>query len=158
MATLHKFKLLATQCTTAASPSRSPATAAAGSPVFRLRRRRTLRRLLSRRWIARGDPSNGKQTVDLEQEEEEEEEKKGLLASHTLRDLFISSPPGLAGGDRGGGDGGGGGRRRVLGLEEVMVVDRRGGGGGGGWRFGSGGLRFRLLRRSWRPVLLSIPE
>jgi len=34
--------------------------------------------------------------------------------------------------------------------------------GGGAWRgsrrFGSGGLRSLLLRRSWRPVLVAIPE
>jgi hypothetical protein len=32
------------------------------------------------------------------------------------------------------------------------------GGGAGGRRFGSGGLRSLLMRRSWRPVLVAIPE
>ena len=35
-------------------------------------------------------------------------------------------------------------------------------GGGSAWRgsrrFGSGGLRSLLMRRSWRPVLVAIPE
>ncbi|GFY84787.1 50S ribosomal protein-like protein [Actinidia rufa] len=47
MATLQKFKLLATQCAVAGSPTRSPTT----SPVIHLRRRKTLRMLLGRnRW------------------------------------------------------------------------------------------------------------
>ncbi|KAG6779160.1 hypothetical protein POTOM_015531 [Populus tomentosa] len=45
MATLHKFKLLATQCAVTATPTQSPTT----SPVFHIRRRRkTLRMLLSK--------------------------------------------------------------------------------------------------------------
>ncbi|XP_008797619.1 uncharacterized protein LOC103712776 [Phoenix dactylifera] len=169
MATLQKFKLLATQCATAArSPSRSPApaaAAAAASPAFRLRRRKTLRRLLGRSCgrtlLAPAKPAAAGETEDPG-------EKKGLL-SHTLRDLFVSSPPavgGEVGGEGGrvsGGDGGGrGGVARRFGFGGLAVgrfAGRlRGGGSGGGLRSGSGGLRYRLLRRAWRPVLVTIPE
>lgn len=71
--------------------------------------------------------------------------------SHTLKDLFVSSPP--------------------LGLEETHggeMEERLGlvGGGFDNWRAGPGspkpvwnGFRYRsLLRRAWRPVLTTIPE
>ncbi|XP_010922216.1 uncharacterized protein [Elaeis guineensis] len=169
MATLQKFKLLATQCATAArSPSRSPApaaAAAAASPAFRLRRRKTLRRLLgrssSRQLLGLAKPDSAGEAADPG-------EKKGLL-SRTLRDLFVSSPPavgGEAGGENGRGGGGDEGGRSGVGrrfgfggLGVGRFAGRRGsGGGGGGLRFGSGSLRYRLLRRAWRPILVTIPE
>lgn len=65
-----------------------------------------------------------------------------------LRDLMVASPPG---------------KRRVSddGGDTGVVVDSGGGGGGGvrgGMRPLTATLRQRLLRRSWRPVLLAIPE
>ncbi|XP_020596982.1 uncharacterized protein LOC110036795 [Phalaenopsis equestris] len=154
MAALQKFKLLATKCASARSPSRTPPSAAASAAAagFRLRRRKTLGMLLGRRKSFSGsDPSN-------------RSGKKG-----TLRDLFISSPPLTperceAGGGNGVGCGGeiggavrcdveaGGGWRRVS-LDLIT-----GGGRRRFMRFGSRGLRHRLLRRNWRPVLVTIPE
>ncbi|KAF3341855.1 hypothetical protein FCM35_KLT00493 [Carex littledalei] len=150
MAALQRFKLLATQCTAAPppSPSRSPA-----PPCFRLHRHnrrhhlrkkpKTLRRLISA-------PDPDPFPIDREEGGGEEEEKKGLLRdkdnSRTLRDLFVSSPKGKGGGDDDGGGSGGAVGRGILSV----------GGGGGGWRFV--GVRNRLLRRVWRPVLVAIPE
>lgn len=159
MAALQRFKLLATQCTAAAppSPSRSPA-----PPCFRLHRHRrhhlrkntkTLRRLIS---SPDPDPfpiatlDHDPDSDSYREEGGEEEEKKGLLRdnSRTLRDLFVSSPKGKGGGE----DGGGGGATVGRGISSVGGR----GGGGGGWRFV--GVRNRLLRRAWRPVLVAIPE
>ncbi|PKU61919.1 uncharacterized protein LOC110116587 [Dendrobium catenatum] len=155
MAALQKFKLLATQCATARSPSRAPSAAAAsggGSPGFRLRRRKTLRMLLGRRKsYSAVEPS------DLPG-------KRG-----TLRDLFVSSPPLTpdrceAGGRNEvecGGEVGGAMRceREVDGVWRRLGMDLLAGGGRRGFmRFGTRGLRHRLLRRTWRPVLVTIPE
>ncbi|MQM12472.1 hypothetical protein Taro_045392 [Colocasia esculenta] len=188
MATLQKFKLLATQCATAVgSPSRSPLPAtAAKSPSFHLRRRKTtLRRLLSRsssssfssstrRFLRRGESSAAAS---------DRAERKGLLSHTSLKDLFVSSPSqpdpsdagrrdvgGEAEGSRAGGgnEAGCGGCRspsaaggRRFGFEGIggaALAGRRTGGGFAA-RFGStAALRYRLLRRAWRPVLLTIPE
>uniref|UniRef100_A0ACD5VUK8 Uncharacterized protein n=1 Tax=Avena sativa TaxID=4498 RepID=A0ACD5VUK8_AVESA len=155
MSTLpQRFKLLATRCAAGApSPSRSPAPSYATSPGYRLRCRRgsgrhrggRLRRFLSRRVGGGPEPAVG-----------QEEDKKPLVGrgSRTLRDLFVASPEG-------------GRRRRGCGCEDDEEEDggigsgRAGmahGGGAGGRRFGSGGLRSLLMRRSWRPVLVAIPE
>ncbi|XP_062192113.1 uncharacterized protein LOC133895664 [Phragmites australis] len=175
MATLpQRFKLLATRCAAGApSPSRSPApsyAAGAASPGYRLRRRRgatasgrrrgRLRRFLCRR---RGgtEPLPGAR---------QEDDRKPLVGragggGRTLRDLFVASPE--AGRRRGGcgcdcdcddddteeEEGGEGGGRVGAGM-----ADPAGGAWRGSRRFGSGGLRNLLLRRSWRPVLGAIPE
>ncbi|KAF8701806.1 hypothetical protein HU200_033124 [Digitaria exilis] len=182
MATLpQRFKLLATRCAAGApSPSRSPApayAAGAASPGYRLRRRvrgagagtnrrrGRLRRFLCRRGGG-GPEAPAARPGD-------EDVRKPLFGGRpggggrTLRDLFVASPE--AGRRRGAcscdcGDGdeeeydeedGGGGRAGGGGADP-------GGGGGGAWRgsrrFGSGGLRSLLMRRSWRPVLVAIPE
>lgn len=147
MAALQRFKLLATQCTAAPppSPSRSPA-----PPCFRLHRHNRRHHLRKkpktlRRLISAPDPD----PFPIDNLDPEEGEKKGLLRdnSRTLRDLFVSSPKGRGGGDD---DDGGGGGAVGRGITSV------GGGGGGGWRFI--GVRNRLLRRVWRPVLVAIPE
>ncbi|KAJ3683434.1 hypothetical protein LUZ60_013661 [Juncus effusus] len=147
MAALQRFKLLATQCTAGPppSPSRSPA-----PPCFRLHKhRRNLIHKKSktralRHLISAPDPEPFPDP-DQEPDVDREEEKKGLLRdnSHTLRDLFVSSPKGK-GGDSGGVASAGG----VAGAGSGRSV--------GGWRLM--GLRNRLLRRAWRPVLVAIPE
>ncbi|KAL3527020.1 hypothetical protein ACH5RR_011676 [Cinchona calisaya] len=160
MATLQKFKLLATQCAVAGSPTRSPS----ASPVIHLRRRKTLRMLLSRGGSGRRRISRQEEgSPDRRGNERNSPEKaKELAVSNKLRDLFVSSPPSfdervsenvrdgfLSGGVSGGGVGTGGG-----------FGWRRGGGGSGGrsLRPLSATFRQRLLRRAWRPVLVSIPE
>ncbi|KAK4410166.1 hypothetical protein Sango_0089600 [Sesamum angolense] len=91
MATLQKFKLLATQCAVAGSPTRSPT----ASPVIHLRRRKTLRMLLARggsggrSCLARDDSPDRRGSAD---EGSSPEKGKQLSVSHKLKDLFVSSP------------------------------------------------------------------
>ncbi|CAK9141600.1 unnamed protein product [Ilex paraguariensis] len=156
MARLQKFKLFATQCTVAGSPARSPT----ASPVIHLRRRKTLRMLLSRNCTnGRRLPRRDDDSTDLRGDSSEK--VKELVVSHKLKDLFVSSLPfeeraskkeidmgegfstvtACAGGVSGGGG--------VLGLRRV-----------GNRSLGplSGTFRQRLLRKAWRPVLVTIPE
>ncbi|XP_051127470.1 uncharacterized protein LOC127248928 [Andrographis paniculata] len=146
MATLQKFKLLATQCAVAASPTRSPS----ASPVIHLRRRKTLRMLLFR-----GGGGSGRRQLPSPQRPTDRkasspENGKELLVSNKLKDLFVSSPPPAMG--------------------EQLSENVRGGlppsPSGGDFQRGvprplrplSATLRQRLLRRAFRPVLVGIPE
>jgi hypothetical protein len=180
MATLpQRFKLLATRCAAGApSPSRSPAPGYAGaaSPGYRLRRRGVrgagatsasarrrgrLCRFLCRRGGG-GGAGTGAETLAAARQEDD---RKPLFGGRpggggrTLRDLFVASPEA--------------GRRKggcscdCSDVEDDDEDDGRAGGAGadpaggawrGGRRFGSGGLRSLLMRRSWRPVLVAIPE
>ncbi|KAF2317798.1 hypothetical protein GH714_041112 [Hevea brasiliensis] len=89
MATLQKFKLFATQCGVAQSPTRSPRT----SPVVHLRRKKTtLRMLLSR--------SSGSSRLSPPQNEPPPIHRQPRILAplpekkrDTLKDLFVSSPP-----------------------------------------------------------------
>lgn len=100
-----------------------------------------------------------------------------LAPRPSLKDLFVSSPPfevERGGGnfkDRSGGRGGEGeaeAEAEAEGHEALaLVVSKRIGGGGSiGWGSGPGsprpgwtGFRYRsLLRRAWRPILVTIPE
>ena len=73
--------------------------------------------------------------------------------SRTLRDLFVASPEA-------------GRCRRGCGCDDEEEdggigsprAEMAHGGGAGGRRFGTGGLRSLLMRRSWRPALVAIPE
>ncbi|CAN1241446.1 hypothetical protein LINPERPRIM_LOCUS4964 [Linum perenne] len=141
MATLQKFKLLATQCGVAPSPTRSPMT----SPVVQFpRRKSSLRMLLTR--------SSGRRLREREiapPQPRPEERRRG-----TLKDLFTSSPAGalqeeeeedeegkslMNGGDK---------YCQVWRMKKEVV-------GAAGWI----GFRHRsILRRAWRPVLIGIPE
>ncbi|KAB5560971.1 hypothetical protein DKX38_005928 [Salix brachista] len=144
MATLHKFKLLATQCAVTATPTQSPTT----SPVFHIRRRRkTLRMLLSKNPdVRRGIPRR-----EEDQSEVEEDPLPEKRVRRKLKDLFVSSPPFEE-------------KERCGGGEEVglfrggAAAVRRSGVGGGALRPVAASLRYRLLRRAWRPVLVTIPE
>ncbi|KAL8099237.1 uncharacterized protein LOC141682764 [Apium graveolens] len=129
MATLHKFKLLATQCSIPNSPTRSPTT----SPIINLRRRKTLRMLLTRTAtdVCRRLPPP---------------EEKNSVKNNKLKDLFISSSSSVS----------------PPRSEEMSsrVSDES------GWRSSgaravrpwSVALRQRLLRKAWRPVLVTIHE
>lgn len=167
MATLQKFKLLATQCAVVAgSPTRSPS----ASPVIHLRRRKTLRMLLNRtdrRFSRRNDsPSEMDSDPNPTSRNNHKNSGKEVRVRHKLKDLFVSSPPiedrvsdsrfnrqedevgllpttGSAGGSGGGGGNGFAARR---------------GGGIGPFRPITASFRYRLLRRPWRPVLVTIPE
>ncbi|KAL8472617.1 hypothetical protein ACS0TY_029720 [Phlomoides rotata] len=151
MATLQKFKLLAMQCAVAGSPTTSPS----ASPVIHLRRRKTLRMLLSRAAGGVGRrlpprchdvapdrrPTSGARSSP-------EKEKELLVCRNKLKDLFVSSPPGL-------------GERVSEENVREMLLPSRGElrrGGGSTLRPLSATFRQRLLRRAWRPVLVAIPE
>lgn len=154
MATLQKFKFLATQCAVAGSPTRSPTT----SPVIHLRRRKTLRMLLGRggsgaaggrRLPSRcGDGSPDRRGSSDKERSPEKGDELSVSVSHKLRDLFVSSPPSFS-------------ERESENIGERLLPA----GGGGGRRGGprslrplSATFRQRLLRRAWRPVLVTIPE
>ncbi|KAI3502927.1 hypothetical protein L1887_31335 [Cichorium endivia] len=144
MATLQKFKLLATQCALAGSPSQSPAK----SPVIHLRRRKTLRMLLSRgggRRLPRREEFLDRRGNDVDSSEN----RKDVGVRQKLKDLLVSSPPSprlLEANSRESGEE----------TKRWSAGVRRG--GPRGLRPLSGTLRQRLLRRAWRPVLGTIPE
>ncbi|CAI9777700.1 unnamed protein product [Fraxinus pennsylvanica] len=150
MATLQKFKLLATQCAVAGSPTRSPTT----SPVIHLRRRKTLRMLLGRNGGGEGrrqpprplnDSSDGRRSDDSD---ESKEKGNDTVVSHKLRDLFVSSPPPF--------------EERTSGNVREGILPTAGTNGRRGsartLRPLSATFRQRLLRRAWRPMLGAIPE
>ncbi|XP_021755001.1 uncharacterized protein LOC110720307 [Chenopodium quinoa] len=168
MATLQKFKFLATQCAVIGSPTRSPTT----SPVIHIRRRKTLRMLLggrgnstsafNRRFIHHSNRRvDSPERPKLADQKSASEKESNLGARLKLKDLFVSSSSSSpsptkvpeeddqrrllpATGGSGVGDGG---------LVASMRV------GSGGVRPFSATLRQRLLmRRAWRPVLVAIPE
>ncbi|CAK9150675.1 unnamed protein product [Ilex paraguariensis] len=159
MATLQKFKLLATQCAVAGSPTRSPTT----SPVIHLRRRKTLRMFLTRNGgSGRRLPCRDHESPD--RLGDSPEKGKEIVVSHKLKDLFVSSPPFE---DRVSE------KERDVGEEGFLPATARSGGvssdgGGGGLASRRGGtrplrplsatIRQRILRRPWRPVLITIPE
>lgn len=163
MATLQKFKFLATQCAVIGSPTRSPTT----SPVIHIRRRKTLRMLLggrgnsgafNKRFIHHNNRRVDSPDRPKIADRKSASEKENLGVRLKLKDLFVSSSSPTkvpeeeeedqkrllpATGNAGGG---------------ALVVARRVGGGGGVRPF-SATLRQRLLmRRAWRPVLVAIPE
>ncbi|KAK9912697.1 hypothetical protein M0R45_036547 [Rubus argutus] len=166
MATLQKFKLLATQCAVVAgSPTQSPT----ASPVIHLRRRKTLRMFLSRpdrrRFPRRSTSSAAPDDDDDDDRENDPSEKKKNnnnniekdRVRHKLKDLFVSSPPPPPNRR---------GREVEEGEEHGLLSATDGGGGLARTRRGAGSsmrpltasFRCRLLKRAWRPVLVPIPE
>ncbi|XP_026389714.1 uncharacterized protein LOC113284468 [Papaver somniferum] len=160
MATLQKFKFLATQCAVSRgspSPSRSPA----ASPVFQLRRRRTLRMLFSKKFSTTTYSSNASRTdlqrlINNRDSPPQKSDNKSSISSgsNKLKDLFISSPspppPTHEGKSL---------RETVArdGRDDLMVV-RRNGVGLSSSRSILSTFRYRLIKRSWRPVLITIAE
>ncbi|CAI0451279.1 unnamed protein product [Linum tenue] len=146
MASLQKFKLLATQCGVAPSPTRSPRT----SPVVHFRRRKTTLRMLLTRSSGR---RNRDEPAPPPIYAAAPERRRG-----SLKDLFVSSPAAEEEEEGDGGrestiDGGGGGGDRYQVWK--MKVSELGGAAAAGWM----GFRHRsILRRAWRPVLVGIPE
>nr|XP_029119593.1 uncharacterized protein LOC105041261 [Elaeis guineensis] len=155
MRALRKFRLLATKCVAASTPPRSPAAGGGAERSCHFRRQRTpnkLHKLLSlRRFLCRENRSGG--------DSSELGEKKSLL-SHSLKDLFSSSPPPSEGEEEvNWGDGGGGVELETGRGSLARMWGFEGRSGGGARRFGSvARLRDRLLRKAWRPVLVAIPE
>ncbi|MBA0635821.1 hypothetical protein Godav_025537 [Gossypium davidsonii] len=161
MATLHKFKLLATQCAVAGSPGRSPTT----SPVVHLRRRKTLRMLLNRSSATDRRRFHRRQTDNLDPppspppqpntSNADSKNSNGKKSRRKLKELFVASPPFE-------------GRESDDKICEEVTEDLLPVTSSSSERFSdrrSGTLtpvttsfRYRLLRRAWRPMLLTIPE
>lgn len=136
MEALQKLKALAFQCT-------------AASLSFNFRRRKTLRRFIGNPFFFR----RRRRRADLSRTKQAAVEKKGLIASHSLKDLFVKSPPQSPPAF--------GGRSedsawRTIALDGLGGLGYRG--GGIGRRVGLARLRYRLLRPAWRPKLMAIPE
>ncbi|GLT34059.1 hypothetical protein SLA2020_378640 [Shorea laevis] len=161
MATLQKFKLLATQCTIAGSPGRSPS----ASPVIHIRRRKTLRMLLNRssaserRRFGRCDDRekvadrSPEKTAATETSNKKGGSKREGRGRRKLKELFVSSPPFEERESKSGvGDSEG------LLPAPRSVSDGQAARHGGSLRQITGAFRYRLLRRAWRPVLVTIPE
>ncbi|WZZ06300.1 uncharacterized protein LOC103831141 [Brassica rapa] len=157
---LQKFKLLATHCgTVAESPTRSP--------VVHLRRRKTLRLLLTRssdRWRSPEIQSNADESTGSDGARGLSGKRDKIRSRRKLRELFVSSPP-VEEGQRGGDAANE--RERALpvngvytsgGIGEESTGRRMGLNGATRPMLSSGTLRCRLLRRAWRPVLVTIPE
>lgn len=157
---LQKFKLLATHCSTVAeSPTRSP--------VIHLRRRKTLRLLLTRssdRWRLPEIQNNDDESTKSDGSRKRDDK---IRSRRKLRELFVSSPPFEESG--GGGDVG---KEIKMKIERELSVNgvntngsfgeeltaRRMGFNRSVRPMSSATLRCRLLRRAWRPVLVTIPE
>ncbi|KAM1517541.1 hypothetical protein ACFX15_020155 [Malus domestica] len=142
MGTLQKFKLLATQCGVAQSPTRSPRS----SPLIQLPRRKpTLLMLLTRSSSRRRDPP-----VPMPLPEELPVQR------NSLKDLFVSSPPfELNDGRKAESE-----RDKRAEFGSLRAVGKEiGGFGPGSPRPAWTGFRYKsLMRRAWRPVLVTIPE
>ncbi|KAL1295941.1 hypothetical protein HN51_056745 [Arachis hypogaea] len=152
MAALHKFKLFASHCGVAQSPTQSPR----ASPLVQLRRPKTTLRTLLSLSLSRSprpqEPPLLQDHVSLEKQS-----KDLMMRRHSLKDLFVSSPP------REEAD-----RATAATLLGSVGVGSMGLSGPGPWRDGPGssssvwrGFRCRsLLKRkaNWRPLLLTIPE
>ncbi|KAL2335252.1 hypothetical protein Fmac_016465 [Flemingia macrophylla] len=126
---LQSFKLLATRCSTSAAATQSPT----ASPNLRRRRSRSRKTL---RMLLRHDPPEP--------------------TRYKLKDLLLSSPPPI--------------NKR---HDHDGLLPSAAAAAAPGFRFRTGSrfrrsgaapgaassaFRHRLLRRAWRPVLLSIPE
>ncbi|KAF5751901.1 hypothetical protein HS088_TW02G00920 [Tripterygium wilfordii] len=161
MATLQKFKLLATQCGVAPSPTRSPRT----SPLVQLRRRKTtLRMLLSRsssrcRSPPRRQEFSNQATRIVVGDLAEKKSNKEELPGRTLKDLFVSTPSLESEAENTA-------TSKIGFNSEGAFAAKISGGSFGGLRDEPGsprpvwvGFRHRmLLRRAWRPMLVAIPE
>lgn len=146
MTTLQKFKLVATQCSVVAgSTSRNPSP----EPAFHVGRRRTLLHLLTRTASRRRGVSHPG-LLPPRPHRRRRRRRLDSLSGLTLKNLFISSPPPpmppLARSD-------GSGVLRFL-----PPPPRCRGGAGQSAGGGVGDVRYRVIRRVWRPVLMSISE
>ncbi|XP_028768287.1 uncharacterized protein LOC114725888 [Neltuma alba] len=155
MATLQKFKLLATQCGMTRSPTRSPRT----SPMVQFRRRKITLRMLLNRNTGRQSPRRRNSPIEKSllfgvSEVKKKEKRKELMRRHSLKELFVSSPPKeetredipIRVSDSVG---------TVVGLGGPVIWSNGPGSPKSVWR----GFRIRLLlKRGWRPGLDTVFE
>ncbi|XWS63525.1 hypothetical protein CRYUN_Cryun06bG0106400 [Craigia yunnanensis] len=159
MATLQKFKLLATQCGVTQSPTRSPRT----SPVVNFRCPKTTLRMLLTRTSSRKSSTCREMSYPQSFVGNLPEKKKGDkdLSSRTLKDLFVSSPS-LEEEEQD--DEGKVVKEKFGGKSEVGLGTKFSALSGMGRepsspRPGWIGFRHRMvLRRAWRPMLMTISE
>ncbi|CAN7034893.1 unnamed protein product [Brassica oleracea var. botrytis] len=159
---LHKFKLFAANRSLEASAAGNPSMSPTKSPVFHLQRRKTLRMLFEKSSDSRR--RNLRQILEESPELDGNSGKKkrgNHRARRKLKELMVTSPsPPFSGGEEidGGGEARGG-------ISSVAGGDVTSDGDGRELmtrRFGPSGpvqsFRLRILRKPWRPVLVSIPE
>ncbi|KFK25837.1 hypothetical protein AALP_AA8G168700 [Arabis alpina] len=159
---LHKFKLFAANRSLKASTAGNPAMSPTKSPVFHLRRRNTLRMLFEKSSDSRR--RNLRQILEESSESDGKSGKKKRGNHRTkrqLKELLVTSPsPPFKGGDE---IDGGGEERSEISPVTVGSVNSNGNGRElTSRRLSSSGsvhsFRLRILRKPWRPVLVSIPE
>ncbi|KAL9456788.1 hypothetical protein AB3S75_005922 [Citrus x aurantiifolia] len=166
MATLQKFKILATQCGVAQSPTRSPRT----SPSVQFpRKKTTLRMLLTRSSSSRCKEITLPTPKEIAVDDQKQRDSRDLLvvqSRNKLKDLFVSSfdeeeeqqqqQNKVSDNDSG----------KIRDKTEVLRAMKKLHGSGAGVGDEPGlsrpvwaGFRHRyLLRKAWRPMLLTIPE
>lgn len=157
---LHKFKLFAAHRSLEGSSTGNPTMSPTKSPVFNLRRRKTLRMLFEK--------SSDSRRRNLRQILEESPESDGTSgknkrgnhrARRKLKELLVTSPsPPFRGREEIDGSG----EERSENLTPVSVRSNGDGRELTGRRLGTSGsvqsFRLRILRKPWRPVLVTIPE
>ncbi|XP_010492501.1 PREDICTED: uncharacterized protein LOC104769881 [Camelina sativa] len=160
---LHKFKLFAAhRSLEASSAAGNPAMSPTRSPVFNLRRRKTLRMLFEKSSDSRS--RNLRQILE-DSPESDGNSGKNKRGNHRaarckLKELLVTSPsPPFNGREEIGRE------ERSENLSSVTVRSVAYNGDGReltGRRLGSSGsvqsFRLRILRKPWRPVLVTIPE
>ncbi|CAH8312268.1 unnamed protein product [Eruca vesicaria subsp. sativa] len=140
MATLQRFKFLATQCGVAPSPTRSPSPRT--SPLVQFRRKKTTLKML----LSLIPPSRREQPLIHQQGRSLAADKD--VAGRKLRDLFVTSSPVEEKETRKGKT-----KEEVLAAMEAKL--RAGASSQAPVWFG---FSKRLLQRAWRPKLGTIPE
>ncbi|KAM7271784.1 hypothetical protein ACFE04_030998 [Oxalis oulophora] len=156
MATIQRFKFMifATQCSVAQSPTRSPAT----SPLVQLRRQKTtLRMLLTRKSSDILPPRSSSQEYSKTTTNQQSIAMSSTKKSK-LKDLFVSASSPEFGEEAE--------RKSDCKVSDVAASIKVNGLGGIGVRESAGSMRsgwtgFRhrvLLRKAWRPLLVTIPE
>ncbi|KAL1205826.1 hypothetical protein V5N11_017914 [Cardamine amara subsp. amara] len=159
---LHKFKLFAAHRSLEASAAGNPAMSPTKSPVFNLRRRKTLRMLFEKSSDNRR--RNLRQILEDSPESDVNSGKKkrgNHRARRKLKELLVTSPsPPFKGREES--DGGGEEGSEISSVTAGSLTPNVDGRELTARRLGSSGsvqsFRLRILRKPWRPVLLSIPE
>ncbi|KAJ0243621.1 50S ribosomal protein-like protein [Hirschfeldia incana] len=156
---LHKFKLFAANRSLDASAASNPSMSPTKSPVFHLQRRKTLRMLFEKSSDSRR--RNLRQILEDSPELDGKKKRGNHRGRRKLKELMVTSPsPPFSGGEEidDGGEARGG-------ISSVTGGDVTSNGDGRELmtrRFGPSGpvqsFRLRILRKPWRPVLVSIPE